>query len=115
VAPEEPLGFLALRTCRSNQNLKFTVNAFLIFIISCFDSLCFFTWFITEEEAWVYRSNSEFPIGQTPTKMPVSVLQNGKMFLYAEHLEYNIRSDFRKSKKKTVTGDSSISPGSMQA
>jgi hypothetical protein len=33
-------------------------------------------------------------------KMPVFVLQNGKTFLYAEHLEYNIRSDFRKSKKK---------------
>jgi hypothetical protein len=31
--------------------------------IALFDSLRFFTWFIPEEEALVYRSNSDFPIG----------------------------------------------------
>ena len=31
--------------------------------IALFDSLRFFTWFIPDEEALVYRSNSDFPIG----------------------------------------------------
>jgi len=56
--------------------------------------------FIPEEKALVYRSNSDFPIRETPTKLPDFVLHNGKQFFYVEQSEYNIQMESEKGKKK---------------
>jgi hypothetical protein len=55
---------------------------------------------------FVHRSNSDFPIRETPTKLPDFVLHNGNQFSYVEQSEYNIQMELEKGKKKFLTFES---------
>jgi hypothetical protein len=60
--------------------------------------LSFFQLQYTWKQTLVYRSDSDFPVRNTPTKAPAFVLQDHNMFLRVEQIEYNVKRIGKKAR-----------------